>query len=118
MTFLSILQLLKLVLRRPCKQLWMLILTAFTTMTGYDSSALQAMVTGLNTTAIQTHRTSLQCIRMPFANHIERHACINHFSEHVVKCTPHVFSLTGSLMQSVHLLCLLDRLLQGSFHQR
>lgn len=90
-------------------------------MIGYDSSALQAIVTGLNTTTIKLPRTSLQCIRMPSANYGEVHACINHFSEHVVKCMPHVFSLTGSLMQSVHLLCLLDSLLlqsQRSFYQR
>ena len=92
----------------------MLVLTEFTTMISYDSSALQAMVTGLNTITIDMRRTSLQCIRMPFANCVEVHACIDHFSEHVVKCMPHMFSLTGSLMQSVHLLCLLDTLLLHS----
>ena len=89
-------------------------------MRGGESSALQAMVTGLNTTSIETRRTSLQCIRMPSANYIEVHACINHFSEHVVICMPRIFSLTGSLMQSVHLLCLFDSLLlqsQRSYYQ-
>ena len=121
MTIKSMLRLHKLILCRPCKQLWMLVLTEFTTMIGYDSSALQAMVTGLSTITIETRHTSLQCIRTPFANYIEAHACINRFSEHVAKCMPHIFSLTGSLMQSVHLLCLLDSLLlhsQLSFHQR